>query len=248
MPRFDSVTMNTFRAARQEMPADISAALTGLRNQVERLRRIQAGPLAFSYHVRSWSILGFPDENDNKATRCRRLEGHFVAGEHQVGYARFEEYRLPGFLTDLELWNNCDNYSQEASDVAEAVLSGWPASVAEAGVLVEFARLWVNPDHARHSEWAEPIRKLIRRRWGGNRTTRASILLLKPYPLELEGNCSLDPSLHEAMLARRTRAMRHLYSRLLDVRPLQESGWMYKTFYGRAPAPTRKPRRWVRPA
>lgn len=239
--------VSDFRTIRRVAPDDVSAAMSALDSGSGQPRTIWFEPVAFSYVVGRWIALGEADEDGfGSTTRHRVLEGCFLSAGRQVGYARFDEYRPAAFASDAEFWDDCDGYSFDASRFAQALLSGWPASVAETGMLVEFTRLWMEPGHARSNEWATPIGRLIRERWAGNRASRASLLLLKPWPLEMEANAHMAPVLHEARLARRSQAMRRLYARLLGVRPLHDGEWMWRTFSGRARAPSRKERKWAR--
>ena len=204
--------------------------------------------MSLAYTVSPWTDLRFEEEEDGfgPCVRERRLEGSLLSSGQTVGHLLFHEYEVSGFASDLEFWTACDCHTQAATLFAEAVLSGWPIAVAERGLIVEFSRLWVDPRHARGSAWAEPVRKLFQSRWARCGRTRCALFLLKPYPLELEGNRELHPRVHAARLAKRTNAMRRLYARELGVQPLRSGTWMWRTFSDRIGEPAVQTRRWMR--
>jgi hypothetical protein len=100
---------------------------------------------------------------------------------------------------------------------------------------VYFERLWVEPAHARGNRWAVSMNSFLDARYGPEGACPASVLLLRPFPLEYEG--AFDPSGQEPMVhfERRTSALRRLYARTLGTEGTDPEGWMWRRISGMVP-------------
>lgn len=245
LSRQDAV--KAFRSNRSSAPPELQLGLTVTADGRRKARLIEGDAMSLAYTVSPWTSLGSEQEDClGPCVRERRLEGVMLSSGQAVGHLLFHEYDVSWHASDFEFWNACDCHSQAATKLAEAVLSGWPIEIAERGLIVEFSRLWVDPQHARGSAWAEPVRQLVQKRWARRGRTQCALLLLKPYPLEFEFNRQLNPRVHAARLAKRTIAMRRLYARALGVQPIRSGIWMWRTFSNRIGEPTARTRRWMR--
>ena len=243
------MAVKALRSKRCDIPEGVQLNLTASSNARPKVHMTEGGALALAYSVSRWTNLGDEiEEGFGPCVRERQLEGSLLSSGQAVGYVLFHEYDVSALVSDFEFWTACDNHSLSATRLAEASLSGWPISIAETGLIVEFSRLWVDPRHARGSAWAAPVRQLFENRWALRGRTQCALLLLKPYPLEFEGNRDLNPRVHAARLAKRSNAMRRLYTRELGVQPIRRGTWMWRSFENRTGEPAVKGRRWLKRA
>jgi hypothetical protein len=168
----------------------------------------------------------------------REVFGWLCRGPERLGALAFNEWHLvPGIGRD-EFIQEMDAHTDASYALAEAVAAVWPVgALSERGPLLEFSRLWVHPAHARGSPWAPAAQALIRRRY----ERRSSVMILKAFPIEYEGEVPEGSPLRSAC-DRRQRAMRRLHARALGMRPfpgeLGDEGWMWRPLSAGVPEPT----------
>lgn len=141
-----------------------------------------------------------------------------------------------GRLPDLESFRDTtDTHRQNSYDMGEAVLAGWRAAERRVfetplhyGNIVLMDRLRIERASAAQSDtvWLL-VRRLIAREFRSRRRSRqTSIITLKAFPLEYEGE--VTPA-NEVAFERRRLAMMRLYRRRLGARPFRahQPGWMW---------------------
>ena len=127
-----------------------------------------------------------------------------------------------------------DGWSQSSSDAAEIVRTFWPDkdfgdSPFNYGSVVIFDRLKIDAKTAGQSAavWAL-MHKLISRQFlrpRHRKNNRAAIFILKPFPLEYEGNITKE---NDAAFERRRAAMIRHYGARLNARLLDDHSWISK--------------------
>lgn len=170
----------------------------------------------------------------------RRESFCWVTGEEseRVAALQLVEFEMDGFETNGSFFDALDSHSEADMLLAEALCSAWedvPGEVAAWGPLVEFRAVWAHPRAAPHGLWADVANELLRRRYA-----HRSILVLKPFPLEYEGQLMQHPEARPG-LHRRRNAMRRYYERLLGATPLAgmegEHGWLWVPGRPEVPSP-----------
>lgn len=161
----------------------------------------------------------------------------------RLGALHFIEWHADPFVDDDDFLAEMDSYSIDSYVFAEIVLAGWAiVDVAQYGALIEFQVAWQAPD-APPGLWHRAAEYFIHRFYSRR---RASVLLLKAFPLEYEGADTEKNGL-EAGFASRSRAMQRLYSRCLSVSPFPgkpgKDGWMWRLLNDGAPKPRARRRR-----
>ncbi len=156
-----------------------------------------------------------------------------------LGAAKLRQWRLPAMADPNEFWYYADRLSHVDADLADMVNSHWVGQdmPSEYGDLVLFDRLAIDTA-------ADVDRKALRRLGEyllsefGN---RVSVMLLKAFPLEYEGELGPDHADRRDLYQRRQKAMLRLYRSELGVERFASSagevGWMWRTFQG-CPAPS----------
>ena len=140
------------------------------------------------------------------------------------------EWRLPLWVTDRDFFEATDSWSQMTADFGAAVLSAWqPRKLALHGPIVELTRVWMHPDHAQRSLWADAVRALIQRRYA----KRFAALFLTTWPADYKTEEAerLDWRGHDRWDQRRT-SLGRLACQKLGVRPfpagcLEEDRWWF---------------------
>src|SRR5271156_3780475 len=150
---------------------------------------------------------------------------------------RFREWSGPpvGFLE--EFFEEADGLSQADHDTADIILSVWgeDRSPFDYGTVVRFERLAIRATTRSSEIWAI-IARLIEKEFA----IRGSMLILKAFPLEFEGNGAAKG------LPKRTRAMVRYYQHRMRVQivpgPYGVEGWMWRALRY-CPLPPMKPPR-----
>lgn len=172
-----------------------------------------------------------------------KLRGVTIAIERDgniVGVAKLKEWWLPLFSSPLDFWDTTDNLSQEHADLAELVGASWDWHEwpPEYGNIVLFSRLAIDSRLDAGREALNRLGEYLTIEFG----RRASVMLLKAFPLEFENALTGDDGRRRAKLQHRSRAMLRMYARSLCVQPLPDqgvfSGWMWRQMrYCPDPAP-----------
>jgi hypothetical protein len=156
-----------------------------------------------------------------------------------VGAGYFEEWRFNYLEGDAFGGPDLDDFvlaadlvSQSAYDLSEVVLKAWGTQEKETGenpfhygnvVLFDRLRIDATSKLEQDTAWSL-IDQMIERQFRQNRN-RASIIVLKPFPLEYEGGVDQG---NQAAFERRTAAMVRLYANRLGARLLDGKGnWMW---------------------
>lgn len=166
------------------------------------------------------------DEEDSPRRRnlyiSVRLAGVVVSVGHLL------EWNVPFGATPFDFWWAADAVSQEEADVAYMLASYWSFDEwpADFGSIVLFNRLAIQTANDFERSALATIRVAIEREL----RVRASILLLKAFPLEYEAQPdAVDRTLG---LRNRQRAMMRWYGRQLGVHPFVDQtrfrGWMWR--------------------
>jgi len=194
---------------------------TGVPRGRFRLLRHPDGDLAVRFKRSRWEFVCY----DYRDVRSRQIDGLIVVGGKHVGSLSIMELDIPYFTDRASLFDQMDSRSLADCQLGETLLSHWadPAEVSNAGPVVELRRLWMAPTAA-GKPWLRRAIELVLEDVFGDR----SLLLLKAFPLEYEGNVSPDT---EVRFHARQRAMMRFYSSTFGVRPLPgasgDAGWMY---------------------
>jgi len=164
---------------------------------------------------------------------------HFVIKNRNdlIASGLFEEWRFNSpdryGLPDLESFLfAADVKSHSSMKMAEAVCAAWPEHLCDEtplhyGTVVLFDRVRIQATSAAQSAavWAL-IHMLMEREFRAHK--RASIIVLKAFPLEYEGNIT---AANQLAFQRRQRAMIRHYRHRLNARPLGrklgKDGWMW---------------------
>jgi hypothetical protein len=193
--------------------------------------------LSLRYNVSRWENISYPDN----AIQERKVLGVIFDGEKAIGFAEFMEWEVLFYLRDRDFLEYMDNHSRRVIDAAMALLSGWPVrKAAEHGRIVEFSRLWMRPSAARGSNWSTVVNAFINQRYRSARKSRASVMLLKPFPLEYEGVFDDSGRVSRSALTLRKAAMQRLYMRTLGARKLLSGEWMWLAMGPGTPAPRKR--------
>lgn len=138
-------------------------------------------------------------------------------------------YDVPMHFGDEYFLYNMDLDSLEDSRFAETVASCWEdvgITLCAYGPLVQFSAAWAAPRLSQQSFWWQVANHVL-----SHQIERWSVMVLKAFPLEYEGNVPTG-SPHAPFLARRQAAMVRHYKRRLGVIELPGSvgqeGWMYR--------------------
>lgn len=206
----------------------------------ERGRRPSRESRLGDYVFRSYRDRYF-DASDGEGMMRRDI---VISIEHLgrlVGVANLKEWRLPVFCLPDDFWNTADDLSQEDTDVAELLGAFWEWHCwpPEYGTVVIFSRLAIDSSLDTGRKALGRLSEYLKMEFG----RRASILLLKAFPLEFENSVGPEKD-RQLMLQRRSQAMLRLYSVTLRVRPLPDQtfhpGWMWRPLRY-CPAPSAEP-------
>jgi hypothetical protein len=167
----------------------------------------------------------------------REVEFSISAEGLALAGGRFREWSGPpvGFLE--EFFEEADGLSQADHDTADIILSVWgeDRSPFDYGTVVRFERLAIRATTRSSEIWAI-ITRLIEKEFA----IRGSMLILKAFPLEFEGNGAAKG------LPKRTRAMVRYYQHRMGVQtvpgPYGVEGWMWRALRY-CPLPPMKPPR-----
>jgi hypothetical protein len=164
------------------------------------------------------------------------------------GHRDEDGYRF-GIPSAEQFFYAADNHSNNAVNAADVFRKFWKQrnwvdeSPFAYGNVVVFDRLQIDAKTAAQSDavWAL-INKFIDRQFRKNRWTRASMILLKPFPLEFENNITDE---NEAAFKHRRAAMIRLYGRRMKAKLLSDDiVWMWVNI--NCPIKPRKPRKAVK--
>lgn len=172
------------------------------------------------------------------------VDAAFMAGERAVGCMSLHEFRPPPeFDAEADTFREWVRRMRMpgADAAAEAMCAGWlPGDVREAGALVWFSRLWVEPAHARGGIWPS-VAEFLSRRYGPSGEAAGALLLLKPFPLEYEGAFTEGDLVPEGPLRLRRAALERLYAAKLGAHALDGTGWMWRALDPNLPPPKPSP-------
>lgn len=171
-------------------------------------------------------------DDDDDGFRYRRHSFSVTSSERMVAGAGLEEWDCScADLTMDSFVLTCDEHSQAAYDMAEAVASfcrtrsQTESSPFDYGSIVLFDRLRIDAVSANESRVVWDLIKVVLSRL---RRTGAAGVILKAFPLEYEGKVTDD---NRNAFELRQRAMLRHYSRRLGVRTLPgetgHSGWQW---------------------
>jgi len=184
-------------------------------------------------HLRLDYSRGHWCNDDDDGFRYRRHSFAVTSSERMVAGAGFEEWDcFPGCDPTMDSFIlTCDQHSQAAYDMAEAVASfcrtgsQTESSPFDYGSIVLFDRLRIEAVSANESKVVWDLIKMVLSRL---RRAGAAGVILKAFPLEYEGKVTDD---NRNAFELRQRAMLRHYSRRLGVRTLPgepgRSGWQW---------------------
>jgi hypothetical protein len=197
-----------------------------------------ANSAGLSLHVWRGPFYISPDAiRCEKEFQCRAI--HFVVKDQNdlIASGLFEEWRFKALekygLPDLESFlMAADVNSRSSMEMAEALGAAWPDHLCDEtpfhyGNVAHFERLRIEAASAAQSAavWAL-IHRLVEREFRARK--RASIIVLKAFPLEYEGTTT---DANRAAFEHRQRAMMRHYLHRLNARPLGrklgKDGWMW---------------------
>lgn len=182
------------------------------------------------------------DASEGEEMKLRHLTISITYEGALVGTAKLREWSLPGFCSPEAFWETADGLSQEDTDAAELLGAFWEWHQwpPQYGNVVIFSRLAID---SRRDAGRKGLRRLgdyLQVEFG----RRASVLLLKAFPLEFEHAVGSDLIDRQVLFDRRSRAMLRLYRDTLRVQPLSDHGrltnWMWRPLRY-CPAPARTP-------
>lgn len=175
--------------------------------------------------------------------------GWICDGERRIGMIRLCEWNLSAGITDKFLFEVADAFSQAAQDFAFAVLSFWPiASLTRHGNLLEVCYVWMQPEYAKGSVWAEALEKLISRRY----LNRYSVMLLNCWPMSYKAvSINVEGWRGRERWNKRRTALARLAHQKLGVRPLppigddQDRWWLWCPLKAGVPRPRKRKLTWL---
>lgn len=230
-----------------EAPERIDEVLKTIGSQPQRksdlvIQGPQNGiPEGVSLRLRSSKWWGYSDLDLDDAVQFRDLVGALFIEDRPIGAVIFHEVRFDPFIGHRLVLECLDAQSAAWIASGQTLFRHWSyESVLELGMdrfhLVDFSTLWVHPE-APAGHWHTAVRRLIRQRYQG----RAHLMLLKPFPLEYEGQGKFVGDAEIAFVRRRT-AMTRLYNRSLGAVPLDDpessEPWMYLPLSPDLPEPS----------
>lgn len=163
-----------------------------------------------------------------------KLRGVTITIKHAgrvAGIAKLKEWWLPPFSSPTQFWDTADNLSQEQADLAELVGSFWQWHEwpPEFGTIVLFSRLVIDSRLDSGRAALDRLGEYLMIEFG----RRASVLLLKAFPLEFANALGPGHEHRRASFERRSRAMLRMYGASLRARPLPDqeayAGWMWRS-------------------
>jgi hypothetical protein len=146
-----------------------------------------------------------------------------VDGEH-AGSFLLNELRPKPFIDKRRFFEWADAMSSELSELAEVICRHWEEvfDVTDSGTVLELARVWTHPAFSGEGRFALAANTLI------GLSAEWSLLVLKAFPLEYEGQVSDGNA--DAYTRRKAAMMRH-YRSTLGVTQFPgdagDEGWMY---------------------
>lgn len=180
------------------------------------------GSLSVRYKRNRWGLVCPDDGKVRSRDTCGLI---CLEGEH-VGSFMITEFRGPLFVAREEFLEEMDSHSQANAELAMALLTHWeePADFFHNGEIVELRRLWIKPQASGRGRLRAVLRRVLSELYH-----QRSLLILKAFPLEFEGD--VHDTNRPAFQSRQQAMMRH-YSHLLGVSTLPgsggEAGWMYE--------------------
>lgn len=172
---------------------------------------------------------------DGLSFKYRSIFMDFRRNAEFVATAEFTEWDAAeiGFIDGDDFLFSCDAISAPDLEMAEFVAANWDGDIEhplDYGSICMFHRLVIKSDT--DAVWkgiAEGIEREFK---------RSSILVLKPYPLEWEGEVTPD---NEDSLVRRQAAMKRYYRRRIGVDTVDgdPGKWMWRPIRGPEPMPGR---------
>lgn len=165
-------------------------------------------------------------EWDDSAYEWRELWIEIHLRSQLIGAARLREWRLPPFPDPSEFFYWADGYSSEDSLFAEVVCSFWDEVEfpSQFGNIVNFLRLAIDSGRDKEHRALQLLGEFLHIEL----QRRASVYLLKAFPLEFE---NVSRGLSNEFQARLS-AMHRLYARRLGARPFADQttypGFMWR--------------------
>jgi hypothetical protein len=154
----------------------------------------------------------------------REFFGWIHVENERVGAIHLLEYRGSPFLWNEEFLQIMDSMSFAQSELAKALIAAWEDvgdDLFSFGDVIEFRCAWTDKRRCPPGLWASAAIRLI-----NLECPDYSILALKAFPLEYEGN---GGDLVDASLRRRQEAMRRYYRSVLGVTSIPGNDeWMYR--------------------
>lgn len=150
-------------------------------------------------------------------------------GPRPVSALRLVTYDVTLYFSDDDFLNNMDMDASEDYTFANVIAEHWTdvaTSLSAYGPLVQFCSAWADPQVAGQNLWWKVANHLL-----FNEMDRWSVLVLKAFPLEYDGNVP-DGSASAPFFAQRQRAMVRYYGRTLGMTALPRlhgrEGWLYR--------------------
>lgn len=163
------------------------------------------------------------DEECPQLKRRQTSAKLFARGNH-VGSFRMSEYELGALADGDEFYYLADCVSSSMAELAAVLRAHWEElhEITDYGKVVELERGWMSPRYPNGKWFAAAWLALA------ELAQDRSLLVLKAYPLEYEGNVTEQ---NADALTRRQKALIRYYQSSLSVAPLPgatgQRGWMY---------------------
>jgi hypothetical protein len=152
-----------------------------------------------------------------------------VLGRQRIGAFELNEYDLNGCGTNAQVQQVMDVDEEFEAKLAAAVCHQWKRLLYEVtpdGPILDFRCAWITPRLSDGNLFEDAARSLI-----SVFSPAHSVLIMKAFPLEYEGEVPEGSDLRQA-LDRRRRAMIRYYRKIFNVRPFRgkygNEGWLWR--------------------
>jgi hypothetical protein len=191
-----------------------------------RLPRLLGGPwekLGYNVRYKQTQLRKLWGDEDDVVS-LREVVARVKLGGKTVGALKFVEWHCEPWAEPEEFIRCMDGWSKEAADLADVVCCNWDLQeLFETGPVVEFRLAWSHPTKLQKGTIWDVAKSCIELLEDYH-----SVLLLKAFPLEYEGNSKGN----EFAMAKRTKAMQRMYLKVLGVEALPKEwgneGWMWR--------------------
>lgn len=175
------------------------------------------------------SVGGFVDDDYKDCVQKTELFAWLMLGRRRIGAFELNQYDPNGCASNEEFMMVMDIDEEYEATLSVALCKQFDNLIDEVtpvGPILDFRRAWIMPRFAHGDLFPLATRALVEKFSPGH-----SIMVLKAFPLEYEGNAPRGSDL-EIAFKRRVRAMIRYYQRIFGVRPfdgeLGDAGWLWR--------------------